>query len=94
MLRYVRGIRGSCSTTLDMEVLNFTNAVVAAPLGILPLNSAALADREVVAAFPVAPPAAELVVGVVGINFYQQVNGKLYALNNNSTNPPSIEYVA
>ena len=58
------------------------------------LSGAALANQTVVATFPVAPSAAALVVGVVGINFYQQINGKFYALNNNSTNPLAIEYVA
>lgn len=82
------------ASDLDMEALTFTNAVVAAPLGILPINSAALVNQSVVATFPAAPSAANLVVGVVGINFYQQINGKFYALNNNSTNPLAIEYVA
>ena len=82
------------ASDLDMEALTFTNAVVAAPLGILPINSAALANQTMVASFPAAPAAANLVVGVVGINFYQQINGKFYALNNNSTNPLAIEYVA
>ena len=80
--------------SLDMDAMTFTNAAVAAPLGILPMNGAALANKSVVATFPAAPAAAELVVGVVGINFYQQVNGKYYALNNNSSNPLAIEYVA
>ncbi len=82
------------ASSLDMEVMTFTNGVVAAPLGILPVSGAALANQTVVATFPVAPSAAALVVGVVGINFYQQINGKFYALNNNSTNPLAIEYVA
>ena len=82
------------ASSLDMEALTFTNGVVAAPLGILPVSGAALANQTVVATFPVAPSAAALVVGVVGINFYQQINGKFYALNNNSTNPLAIEYVA
>ena len=82
------------ASALDMEMLSFTNGVVAAPLGILPINSAALANQTMVASFPAAPAAADLVVGVVGINFYQQVNGKFYPLNNNSTNPLAIEYVA
>lgn len=82
------------ASSLDMEALTFTNAVVAAPLGVLPINGAALANQTMVATFPAAPAAAELVVGVVGINFYQQVNGKFYPLNNNSTNPLAIEYVA
>ena len=79
---------------LDMEMLTYTNSTVAAPLGILPLNSAPLVNQSVVATFPAAPAAANLVVGVVGINFYQQINGKFYPLNNNSTNPLAIEYVA
>ena len=82
------------ASALDMELLTYTNGVVAAPLGILPINSAALANQSMVASFPAAPGAAELVVGVVGINFYQQMNGKFYPLNNNSTNPLAIDYVA
>ena len=82
------------ASSLDMETLTYTNGVVAVPLGILPVNSAALVNQAMVASFPTAPPAANLVVGVVGINFYQQVNGKFYPLNNNSTNPLAIEYVA
>lgn len=82
------------ASSLDMETLTFTNGVVAAPLGILPVNSGALVNQTMVASFPAAPADANLVVGVVGINFYQQVNGKFYPLNNNSTNPLAIEYVA
>ena len=82
------------ASSLDMETLTFTNAVVAAPLGILAANGAALTNQTLVASFQAAPPDANLVVGVVGINFYQQVNGKFYPLNNNSTNPLAIEYVA
>ena len=82
------------ASSLDMETLTYTNSVVAAPLGILPVNSAALVNQTLVASFPSVPPDANLVVGVVGINFYQQVNGKFYPLNNNSTSPLAIEYVA
>ena len=82
------------ASSLDMETLSYTNGVVAAPLGILLVNGAPLMNQMMVASFAVAPPAANLVVGVVGINFYQQVNGKFYTLNNNSTNPLAIEYVA
>ena len=78
----------------ELDMLTYTNAVVAAPLGILPISSAPLVNQAVVANLPAAPAAANLVVGVVGINFYQQINGKFYALNNSSTNPLAIEYVA
>lgn len=82
------------SAELDMETMTFTGGRVAAPLGVLPINNAPLVNQQVVATFPAVPAAASLVVGVVGINFYQQVNGKFYPLNNNSTNPLAIEYVA
>jgi hypothetical protein len=71
-----------------------TGAGADVTLSIMPINSAPLANQAAVAGFPAAPTAASLVVGVVGINFYQQVNGKFYPLNNNSTNPLAIEYVA
>jgi hypothetical protein len=82
------------ASAMDMSLLTFTNGVVAAPLGILPINSAPLVNQAVVATFPAAPADASLVVAVVGINFYQQINAKFYPLNNNSTNPLAIEYVA
>ncbi|SDY30463.1 hypothetical protein [Hymenobacter psychrophilus] len=82
------------AAALDMEMLTFKGATVSAPLGVLPLNATPLAEQNLVATFATAPTSAELVVGVVGINFYQQVNGKNYPLNNNSTNPLAIEYVA
>ena len=72
------------ASSLDMEALSYTNGTVAAPL----------VNQAVVATFPAAPADANLVVGVVGINFYQQINGKFDPLNNNSTNPLAIEYVA
>ncbi|GAA4382023.1 hypothetical protein [Hymenobacter koreensis] len=82
------------ASTLDMATLSYVNANVRAPLGVQPLNSAAQQGLQVVASFPATPAATDLVVGVVGINFYQEVNGKMYPLNNNSTNPLAIEYVA
>jgi hypothetical protein len=81
-------------SALDMATLSYTNSTVAAPLGVRALSSAPLANQTMVATFPAAPTAAELVVGVVGINFYQQINGNYYALNDNSTNPLAIEYLA
>jgi len=82
------------ASSLDMETLTYTNANVDTPLGVQALNGAAQANLTAVASFPAAPAAANLVVGVVGINFYQQVNGKMYSLNNNASNPLAIEYVA
>lgn len=67
--------------------------MVAAPLGVVPVNGAASANVTVTASFAEAPTAEEVVIGAVGINYYQQLNGKLYPLNNNGTNPLAIEYV-
>ena len=82
------------ASAVDFEAGTYTQAAVAAPLGIVPVNGAASANVSVVAAFPAAPAVTEVVVGVVGINYYQQLNGKMYPLNNNATNPLAIEYVA
>lgn len=81
------------AASLNFETGSYQVATVAAPLGIIALNSAALANKALVASFPVAPTTDEVVVGVVGINYYQQLNGKNYPLNNNATNPLAIEYV-
>ena len=77
---------------LDFEGLAYTVGNIAEPTGALALNSAA-APRTIVATLPAAPNADFVVVAAVGINFYQQINGKLYPLNNNATNPLAIEYV-
>lgn len=82
------------TASLDFENYLYEVGTVAAPLGILALNSAPLANKALVAAFPAAPAASNVVVGVVGINFYQSVNGQMYPLNNNATNPLAIEFVA
>lgn len=81
------------ASALDFEAGTYTQGSVAAPLGILALNSPALANQSIVAAFPAAPGATEVVIGVVGINFYQQLNGQMYSLNNNASNPLAIEFV-
>ena len=82
------------ASSVNFETGTYQAASVAAPLGILALKSPALADKSLVATLPIAPTADDLVVGVVGINFYQQLNNKFYPLNNNATNPLAIEYVA
>jgi hypothetical protein len=35
-----------------------------------------------------------LVIGVLGMNYYQQINGKLYPLNNNASNPLAVVYTS
>ncbi|MDJ0367319.1 hypothetical protein QMK33_19395 [Hymenobacter sp. H14-R3] len=82
------------ASLMNFATGTYTQATVAAPLGVLALNSATISNRDVVAAFPAAPTVDEVVVGVLGINFYQQLNGQYYPLNNNSTNPLAIEYIA
>jgi hypothetical protein len=67
---------------------------VASPLGALALSSAAQANVSQVATLPAAPGADDLVVGVMGMNYYQQINGKLYPLNNNASNPLAVVYTS
>ena len=81
------------ASALNFEAGSYKQAVVAAPLGVVPVNGAASANVTVTASFAEAPTAEEVVIGAVGINYYQQLNGKLYPLNNNGTNPLAIEYV-
>jgi hypothetical protein len=82
------------SSALNFETKTFAQGVVAAPAGIQPLSGAAVANTVITATFPAAPPVTDTVVAVLGINFYQQLNGKYYPLNNNASNPLAIEYVA
>ena len=82
------------TASLDFETGTYAVGTVAAPLGILALNSPAMANKALIAAFPAAPAATDVVVGVVGINYYQQVNGQMYPLNNNASNPLAVEFVA
>ncbi|WP_151087444.1 hypothetical protein [Hymenobacter baengnokdamensis] len=81
------------ASSVDFMGKTYQQAAVAQPLGILALNGAALANKTVVASLPSAPAADDLVVGVLGINYYQQLNGKYYPLNNNANNPLAVEYV-
>jgi hypothetical protein len=79
--------------------VNFTNktykvATVASPLGILALTSAAKTNVSQVATLPAAPSKDELVICVLGMNYYQQVNGQFYPLNNNASNPLGIVYTS
>lgn len=79
-------------SALNFETLTYAVGAIAGPMGAVALNSGA-APRTIVAVLPTAPGADDVVLGAVGINFYQQLNGKLYPLNNNASNPLAIEYV-
>ena len=79
--------------------VNFTDMTykigsVTSPLGIVALSGAASTNVTQQASLPAAPTADELVIAVVGMDFYQRLNGVDYPLNNNSTNPLAIEYVS
>jgi hypothetical protein len=80
--------------SVNFGAKTYRSATVAAPLGILPLTGAAQANVSQVATLPAAPTADELVIGVLGMNYYQQINGKYYPLNNNASNPLAVEYVS
>ena len=81
------------ASSVDFMGKTYKQAAIAQPLGIRALTAAALASTTVVATLPVAPAADDLVVAVLGINYYQQLNGKYYPLNNNASNPLAVEYV-
>ena len=81
------------ASVLNFETKTYAQGVVAAPAGIQPLSGLAVADTAIVATLPAAPMVTETVVAVVGINFYQELNGRYYPLNNNASNPLAIEYV-
>ncbi|WP_223653184.1 hypothetical protein [Hymenobacter psoromatis] len=79
--------------------VNFTDktykaATVASALGILALTSPAKTSVSITATLPAAPTADELVLAVVGMNYYQQLNGQYYPLNNNASNPLAVEYTS
>lgn len=80
------------AAALNFETNTYEVATVAAPLGVLALNSAAVLNTSIAATLPVAPTLDDVVIGVVGVNFYQSLNGKMYPLNNNATNPLAIAY--
>jgi hypothetical protein len=80
--------------SVDFVNKTYTSATVASPLGILALSGAAQTNISQVATLPAAPTADELVIGVVGMNYYQQINGKYYPLNNNASNPLAVEYTS
>ncbi len=81
------------ASSVSFGAKTYQQAAIAQPLGILPLNGVALANTTVVATLPAAAGADDLVVAVLGVNYYQQLNGKYYPLNNNASNPLAVEYV-
>lgn len=82
------------ASSIDFAAKTYSEATVASPLGILPLSGAAQTNISQVATLPAAPSATELVVGVLGMNYYQQINGKYYPLNNNASNPLTVVYTS
>ena len=65
---------------------------MAVPLGSLPLNGPVLVNQSIKASLAAAPTADDVVIGVLGVNFYQLLNGKQYPLNNIASNPLAIVY--
>ena len=82
------------AVAVNFATKTYTVGTVATPLAAQVLLAAAQSNVSIVATLPAAPTANELVIAVVGINYYQQLNGKMYPLNNNASNPLSIEYVS
>ncbi|HEX8429299.1 hypothetical protein [Hymenobacter sp.] len=82
------------AAALNFEAKTYTSGAVAAPLGVQALAGPVVAAQAVTATLSAAPTVEETVIAVLGINFYQQLNGKYYPLNNNGSNPLAIGYVA
>jgi hypothetical protein len=61
--------------------------------GIGVLNGSTVTDAGVTLTLAAAPSATAVSVAVLGVNYFQQVNGVQYALNNNGTNPLAIIFV-
>ncbi len=79
--------------------VNFTDktykaATVASALGVVALTSVPKTNVSITATLPAAPATDDLVLAVVGMNFYQQLNGQYYPLNNNASNPLAVEYTS
>ena len=80
------------SAAINFETGAIAQGVVAVPLGSLPLNGPVLVNQTIKASLPAAPTADDVVIGVLGVNFYQLLNGKQYPLHNNASNPLAIVY--
>ena len=80
------------SAAINFETGTIAQGVVAVPLGSLPLNGPVLVNQSIKASLPAAPTADDVVIGVLGVNFYQLLNGKQYPLHNNASNPLAIVY--
>ena len=81
------------AASVNFETKTYSVATVAAPLGIQSLSGNAVATQNVVATLPADPAATDVILGVLGVNFYQELNGKMYPLNNNSSNPLAVVFV-
>ena len=80
------------SAAINFETGAIVQGAVAVPLGSLPLNGPVLTNQAIKATLPTAPTADDVVIGVLGVNFYQLLNGKQYPLHNNASNPLAIVY--
>lgn len=82
---------------VGVAVLDFTNDTsrivtasgVPAPA---PIGGVADPSLSITAALGAPPDPAETVVVVLGLNYYQEVNGRLYSLENGANNPLTIIY--
>ncbi len=82
---------------VGVAVLNFEAntgyAMVPAGVpGVAALDGTAVGQIAVTAALPAVPGPTEVVVVVLGVNFFQQINGQFYPLNNGGTNPLGVVY--
>lgn len=83
----------AAGAAIDFENGTSTVAVVSAGAGVLPIDATST-DATVTLTLPAAPGATENTVAVLGVSFYQEVNGVFYAINNGGSNPLAIVYAS
>jgi hypothetical protein len=82
----------AAAAAIDFEAGSYDTAQPGAGVGITPLNGETVADAGVVLTLAAAPGPTAVTVVTLGVNYYQQVSGELYELNNKSSNSLAIVF--
>jgi hypothetical protein len=81
------------AVSIDFSTGVATSAVASVAATPVALDGVANTDYAALTlTLPAAPGASDVVVAVMGVNFYQEVNGQMYPINNNASNPLAIVY--
>lgn len=81
----------AAAASIDWATGVYSTATLVGPA---PIEFGSVAEeQELTLTLPAAPAAGDTTVVAMGVNFYQEVNGQMYPLNNNASNPLAIVYV-